>query len=64
VRRALEAMTAEERGALAFPPPVLIQPEELAGVVLTFVRDETLAGRVMVWPDGEQRHLIPTDARY
>jgi NAD(P)-dependent dehydrogenase (short-subunit alcohol dehydrogenase family) len=63
VRRALDEMTAEERGSLAFPPPpVLIQPDEIAEVVVTFVRDETLAGRIMVWPDGEPLRLIAADA--
>jgi len=65
VRRALAGMTAEERSSLAFPPPqVLIQPDEIAEVVVTFVRDETLAGRVMVWPDREPPRLIPADAHY
>lgn len=65
VRRALAEMTAEERASLAFPPPpVLIQPDEIAGVVVRFVRDETLAGRVMVWPDGEPPRLIAADAPY
>jgi 3-oxoacyl-[acyl-carrier protein] reductase len=60
VRRALEAMTAEERASLAFrPPPVLIKPEEIAEAVVMFVRNEALAGRVMVWPDGEPRRLVP-----
>jgi NAD(P)-dependent dehydrogenase (short-subunit alcohol dehydrogenase family) len=65
VRRALAVMTAEERDALSFPPPpTLIQPDEIADVVVGFVRDETLTGRVMVWPDGEPRRLIPLDARH
>lgn len=29
------------------PPPVLIQPDEIADAVVMFVRDEALAGRVM-----------------
>jgi NAD(P)-dependent dehydrogenase (short-subunit alcohol dehydrogenase family) len=63
VRRALDEMTAEERRSLAFPPPpVLIQPDEIAEVVVTFVREETLAGRIMVWPDGEAPRLIAVDA--
>ena len=65
VRRALATMTPEECASLAFPPPpVLIKPDEIAGVVVMFVQDETLAGRVMVWPDGETRRLVPLDARY
>jgi NAD(P)-dependent dehydrogenase (short-subunit alcohol dehydrogenase family) len=65
VRRALDEMTAEERESLAFPPPpALIQPEEIADVVVRFVVDETLAGRVMLWPDGEQPRLIAPNATY
>jgi NAD(P)-dependent dehydrogenase (short-subunit alcohol dehydrogenase family) len=65
VLRALAVMPADERDALSFPPPpTLIQPDEIAEAVVGFVRDETLAGRVMVWPDGEARRLIPLDARY
>jgi NAD(P)-dependent dehydrogenase (short-subunit alcohol dehydrogenase family) len=65
VRRTLGEMPVEEQRSLSFPPPqVLIQPDEIADVVLEFIRDETLAGRVMIWPDDEQRRLIPTDARH
>lgn len=65
VRRTLATMTAEEHESLAFPPPpVLIKPDEIAEVVVMFVRDETLAGRVMIWPDGESRRLVPVDARH
>jgi len=42
----------------------LIQPEEIADAVLMFIRDDTLAGRVMVWPDGEPWRLVPVGARY
>jgi NAD(P)-dependent dehydrogenase (short-subunit alcohol dehydrogenase family) len=64
VQRALATMTPEERASLAFPPPpVLIKPDEIAEAVVTFICDETLAGRVMVWPDGEPRRLVPVDAR-
>jgi hypothetical protein len=64
IRRALAEMTLEERAEQAFPPPaVLIQPEEIAAAVVMFIRDETLAGRVMIWPDGEPWRLVPPDAR-
>src|SRR5215210_8155953 len=54
VRRTLATMTAEERASLAFPPPpLLIRPDEIADAVVMFIREEALAGRVMVWPDGE-----------
>lgn len=65
VRRTLEETPVEEQRSFSFPPPqVLIQPDEIAGVVLEFIRDETLAGRVVIWPDDEQRRLIPIGTRY
>jgi NAD(P)-dependent dehydrogenase (short-subunit alcohol dehydrogenase family) len=65
VRRALARMTEEERMAESMPPPaVLIQPEEIADAVVMFVRDDTLAGRVMLWPDDEPQRLIPVDASH
>ncbi len=65
VRRALATMTAEERASLAFPPPpVLIRPDEIADAVVMFIREEALAGRVMVWPDGEPQRLVPVGARH
>jgi len=60
VQRALAEMSAEEMERLDYPPPaVLIRPEEIAEAVVMFVEDETMAGRVMVWPDGEPWRLIP-----
>jgi NAD(P)-dependent dehydrogenase (short-subunit alcohol dehydrogenase family) len=65
VRQALARMTEEERRAQSMPPPaVLIQPEEIADAVVMFVRDDTLAGRVMLWPDDEPQRLVPVDASH
>jgi len=65
VRRTLEEMPVEKQKSLSFPPPdVLIQPDEIADIVLEFIGDGTLAGRVMIWPDGEQRRLTPVDASH
>ena len=65
VQRALATMTPEEMEQQSFPPPpVLIKPEEIADAVVMFVQDSDLAGRVMVWPDGEPWRLVPVDARY
>lgn len=59
VKRALAGMTTEEKEQQPFPPPpVLIQPDEIADAVVMFVRDEALTGRVMLWPDGEQWRLV------
>lgn len=49
---------------LYFARVKLIQPEEIAGAVVMFVQDEALAGRVMVWPDGGPRRLVPVDVAY
>ena len=65
VHRALAEMTQEERAAQSMPPPaVLIQPDEVADAVEVFIRDDTLAGRVMIWPDSEPRRLVPIDTLY
>lgn len=65
VQRALATMTPEEIEQQPFPPPpVLIKSEEIADAVVMFVQDSDLAGRVMVWPDGEPWRLVPVDARY
>ena len=52
------------RGA-ELPAPLrdpFLEPEEVADAVVAFVRDERLAGRVMVCRDGEPRRLLPTEA--
>ena len=38
---------------------MLIAPEEVAGAVLRFATDKSLAGRVMVWFGGQPPRLIP-----
>jgi NAD(P)-dependent dehydrogenase (short-subunit alcohol dehydrogenase family) len=54
VQRTRAAMSRGEWRAMA--PPVMTQPEEIAGAVVTIVNDESLAGRVMLcvgpkpWP--------------
>ena len=60
VREALARASEGQRSAQPFPPPAaLIHPDELAEAVLGLVGDETLAGRVMVWPDGQRPRLLP-----
>jgi NAD(P)-dependent dehydrogenase (short-subunit alcohol dehydrogenase family) len=59
VKRSLSGLTEEEKANMEVPPPpTLIQPEQIAEAVMTFVQNDTLAGRVMVWPDGENWHLL------
>ena len=55
-------MTPEEREKLV--PPVLLQPEEIAEAVAMFVEDETMAGRVIIWNEGESWQIVPLDAPY
>jgi NAD(P)-dependent dehydrogenase (short-subunit alcohol dehydrogenase family) len=65
VRHLLAAASREElEQQSAPPPPELILPEEIAELVLMLVRDDSLAGRVVVWPDGERWQLVPNDALY
>jgi hypothetical protein len=52
-------MTPAQRAAMPAPRP----PEEIAGAVVEFIRDENLAGRMMVmWP-GEPSRLLDPDLR-
>jgi NAD(P)-dependent dehydrogenase (short-subunit alcohol dehydrogenase family) len=61
-RRSRAAMTPEERERLV--PPVLLRPEEIADAVVMFVRDETMAGRIMIWREGQPWQIVPLDAPY
>jgi uncharacterized protein YbjT (DUF2867 family) len=47
-------MTPAERAAA----PESIAPEDVADAVVSFARDETPAGRVMVLRGGEPRRLV------
>ncbi len=60
-RRSRAEMTPEEREKL---PPVPLRPEEIADAVVLFVKDETMAGRVMIWPEGGPWQIVPVDAPY
>ncbi len=55
-------MAPEERDQLL--PSVLLQPEEIAEAVAMFVEDETMAGRVIIWKEGEPWQIVPLDAPY
>jgi NAD(P)-dependent dehydrogenase (short-subunit alcohol dehydrogenase family) len=61
-RRSRAEMTPEEREKSV--PPVLLQPEEIAEAIVMFVEDETMAGRVMIWQEGEPWQIVPPDAPY
>jgi NAD(P)-dependent dehydrogenase (short-subunit alcohol dehydrogenase family) len=52
VRRALQALPAQDRGRLPYPPPAtMILPHQLASLVILLTRHEEIAGRVVAWPD-------------
>jgi NAD(P)-dependent dehydrogenase (short-subunit alcohol dehydrogenase family) len=59
-RRSRAEMTPEARERLV--PPVLLQPEEIAEAVAMFVEDDSMAGRVMIWQEGEPWQIVPLDA--
>ncbi len=61
-RRGRSEMTPEEYEKLV--PSVLLQPEEIAEAVVMFVEDDTMAGRVMIWQEGEPWQIVPPDAPY
>ncbi len=59
VQRTRAEMSPEEWQAIA--PAVMLQPEEIADAVVQFVRDETLAGRLMLCYEGETQRLMPIE---
>jgi NAD(P)-dependent dehydrogenase (short-subunit alcohol dehydrogenase family) len=61
-RRSRAEMTPEEREKLV--PLILLQPEEIAEAVAMFIEDETMAGRVIIWKEGETWQIVPLDAPY
>jgi NAD(P)-dependent dehydrogenase (short-subunit alcohol dehydrogenase family) len=60
VKATIARMTPEERARV---PERLNEPEEIADAVVEFIRDDDLAGRVMVCWCGEPRRLIDSDRR-
>ena len=64
VRAYLAELTPHEQTALPVPPPpVLVEPDDLAQAVVHFVDDDTLAGRIKVFWGGEPGRLLPNDGR-
>lgn len=57
VRAYWDALTPEERKERGVPE-VLTSVDEIADAVVQLLTDETLAGRVMVWWNGQPRRLI------
>jgi NAD(P)-dependent dehydrogenase (short-subunit alcohol dehydrogenase family) len=58
-RRTIASMTPEERRMSI--PATLLEPEEIADAVVSLVRDDTLAGRVLLAYEGEARRLVPVE---
>ena len=56
-RRTIGAMTEEERAQV----PELVPAEEIAALVLDLVRDDSLAGRVMIRPADGPPELLPLE---
>ena len=57
VQRSLAEMTDEQRREV----PELVPPEAIAGGVLDLVRDDELAGRVLVWFAESDPYLLPVE---
>jgi NAD(P)-dependent dehydrogenase (short-subunit alcohol dehydrogenase family) len=57
VRRSLARMSDEQRAAV----PQVVPAESVAGGVLDLIRDDSLAGRVLVWFAEEQPYLLPQE---
>jgi NAD(P)-dependent dehydrogenase (short-subunit alcohol dehydrogenase family) len=57
LRRGLAQMADEERARV----PELVSPHAIAGGVLRLIRDDSLAGRVLVWFAEEDPYLLPED---
>jgi NAD(P)-dependent dehydrogenase (short-subunit alcohol dehydrogenase family) len=58
-RRERAQMTPEEREKL-----LPLRAEEIAEAVVMFVEDEEMAGRVMIWQEGEPWQNVPVDTLY
>jgi NAD(P)-dependent dehydrogenase (short-subunit alcohol dehydrogenase family) len=55
MQRSLAQMSAKDRSAV----PQLVSSEAIAGGVLDMIRDESLAGRTLVWFAEEPAYLLP-----
>ena len=57
VHRGLASMTTEERAQV----PELVSAEEIAGLIVDLIRDDTLAGRVLIRPADGPAELMPIE---
>ena len=56
-QRTVTAMTPEERRTAV--PAQMRSPQEIADAVMELATDDSLAGRVMLYYEGEERRLLP-----
>jgi NAD(P)-dependent dehydrogenase (short-subunit alcohol dehydrogenase family) len=56
----IAAMNPEDRAEV---PGELTPPEDIADAVASFVEDETMAGRILLWWSGEEPRLLPVSER-
>jgi 3-oxoacyl-[acyl-carrier protein] reductase len=57
MQRSLAEVDERERASL----PELVPPQAIAGGVLDLIRDDSLAGRVLVWFADEPPYLLPAN---
>jgi NAD(P)-dependent dehydrogenase (short-subunit alcohol dehydrogenase family) len=58
VLKEIEAMPPEERAEV---PEVLTKPEEIAGLAVDLIENESIAGRVLIWWTGDSPETVPLD---
>jgi NAD(P)-dependent dehydrogenase (short-subunit alcohol dehydrogenase family) len=61
VRQTIDELQAEGRELPWDLIGTLLEPDEIADAVLELIRDESLAGRIMVCRGGEPPRLLPTE---
>lgn len=52
-------LVPDEQARLA---ALALRPEQIAGAIWSLIGDETMAGRVMIWYEGQRLTLVPTDS--
>jgi NAD(P)-dependent dehydrogenase (short-subunit alcohol dehydrogenase family) len=53
-----------DAGRAAFDASPKLVPDDIADAVMMFLEDDALAGRVLLWNEGEPWHLVPRSAPY
>ncbi len=65
VRSYVPKMTPEQRASWHVPAlEAMARPEDIAAAVLHFIRDDSLAGRVMLCDERDSRWLVPIDTDF